>query len=297
MDINKYKIVLAVIDRGSLASICEEVGYTQSGLTQMMNSVERELGFNLFLRSNKGIQLTPEGEGALPYIRELVQVNEAAEQQFARIRGLETGRVRVGAYHSIACVWLPKILRNFRVLHPNIEVDVLEEHSAKQMERSIQRGQMDLCFVSKHSYHTFDWIDLRMDQYMAVLPACHPLASEGHLSPDMLANDTLFLCRSLDGIDPDLVYYLDNCHIPVKSRNFCNSDNTILAMVEEGLGVSILPKLALEEFWHGQRNIAVLPLYPQGYRRLGIGVNGKKKMSLATKEFIQCTKSTLSQLP
>lgn len=296
MDIKKYEIVLNVIDRGSFVGICEEMGYTQSGITQMMNSVERELGFNIFLRSNKGIRLTAEGEEVLPYLRELVGMNARMEQRFGLIRGAEIGKVRVGTYHTIACAWLPQILREFRKRCPNIEVDILEEHSAKQLERSAQEGRIDLCFTSLHDYHTFDWIDLKMDPYCAILPKGHPLAEREYLGPEALMGDDFFMCRSLDGMDPDIIGYLKQCNVPLKTQFFSNSDYTILSMVEAGLGVSILPKLFLDESIVNTREIVVRDLYPQGCRRLGIGVRSLKNVSPAAQRFIQCTKDVLAKI-
>ena len=72
MDIKKYEVLLAVVDKGSFIKAASELGYTQSGITYMMNSLEKECGFPLLQRSNKGVILTLEGERQLPEIRQLV---------------------------------------------------------------------------------------------------------------------------------------------------------------------------------------------------------------------------------
>ena len=72
MDIKKYEVLLSTLDKGCFAKACEDLGYTQPAITHMMKSMEREIGFPLLKRSNKGIQLTSEGREVLPLIRELV---------------------------------------------------------------------------------------------------------------------------------------------------------------------------------------------------------------------------------
>lgn len=127
MDIKKYEVLLNVIDRGSLVRACEDSGYTQSGITHMMNSLEQEVGFPILLRTNKGVQITPAGEQVLSAIRELVHMNERLEQEFNLIRGLETGKLRIGCYPTVACSWMPKLLRVFRERYPNIQIELIED--------------------------------------------------------------------------------------------------------------------------------------------------------------------------
>lgn len=79
LDIKKYEVLLAVVDRGSFIKAASDLGYTQSGITYMMNSLEKECGFPLLSRSNKGVALTLEGERLLPEIRQLVQLNKRLE--------------------------------------------------------------------------------------------------------------------------------------------------------------------------------------------------------------------------
>ena len=76
LDIKKYEVLLSTLDKGCFAKACEDLGYTQPAITHMMKSMEREIGFPLLKRSNKGIQLTSEGREVLPLIRELVAAND-----------------------------------------------------------------------------------------------------------------------------------------------------------------------------------------------------------------------------
>lgn len=94
MDIKKYEVLLSTLDKGCFAKACEDLGYTQPAITHMMKSMEREIGFPLLKRSNKGIQLTSEGREVLPLIRELVAANDRLNKYYDMLRGVETGSVR-----------------------------------------------------------------------------------------------------------------------------------------------------------------------------------------------------------
>ena len=103
MDIKKYEVLLNALDKGVFAHACEDLGYTQQGITHMMKSTEQEIGFSLLKRNNRGIQLTQEGEAVLSLIRELVKVNDRLNQKYASLRGVESGKVRVSSFPTVAC--------------------------------------------------------------------------------------------------------------------------------------------------------------------------------------------------
>ena len=86
MDTKKTKALLLALERGSLTAAAEELGYTQSGLTHMMNSLEDELGIRLLIRSKGGVKLSPAGEILLPRLRELTACAEELEREIEVLR-------------------------------------------------------------------------------------------------------------------------------------------------------------------------------------------------------------------
>ena len=86
MDTKKTKALLLALERGSLTAAAEELGYTQSGLTHMMNSLEDELGIRLLVRSKGGVKLSPAGEILLPRLRELTACAEELEREIEVLR-------------------------------------------------------------------------------------------------------------------------------------------------------------------------------------------------------------------
>ncbi|MDL2234838.1 LysR family transcriptional regulator, partial [Christensenellaceae bacterium OttesenSCG-928-L17] len=130
MDTKKYEVLLCAADEGSFLRAGERLGYTQSGITQMMNSLEREIGFPLLLRGNKGVMLSEDGKRLAPLMREMVQMQARMEQECAQVRGVETGNVRIGSFSSMSMNLMPEIISLFQKEHPNVSVELQETGNA-----------------------------------------------------------------------------------------------------------------------------------------------------------------------
>ena len=120
MEAVKCEAFLAAAELGSLTATAELLGYTQSGVTRMIGTLEEELGFPLFLRSKKGVQLTENGKLMLPLLREVVRAHHNAEQLSAEIGGVSKGSLTIGCYYSISALWMPEILTAFRARYPGV---------------------------------------------------------------------------------------------------------------------------------------------------------------------------------
>ncbi|WP_371380491.1 LysR family transcriptional regulator [Sporomusa aerivorans] len=294
MDIKKYEVLLHTIDKGSFLRACEDLGYTQSGITHMMNNLENEIGFPLLQRSNKGVQLTPEGKKVLPTIRELVNFNNKLNQEIDLIKGLETGKVRIGSFVTVACAWLPRVIQTFQGKYPGIQIELFEENSIWRLEEWLQEGFIDICFFSKQPYHTFEWIDLKKDPYLAVVPSKHPLAKQEQVPVEAFVEESFLMFRSLDGPDRDISSYFKRIGIPLKSKYSCSSDFSVVFMIEHNLGISMMPELILEKIIRNYSiNVVTKPLFPPLYRQLGLAVRSFQNISPAMERFIKCTKDVL----
>ena len=105
MDSKKLEILMTAVDLGSLSKAAEVVGYTQSGLTHLVDSLEREIGMTLVQRDHSGIALTEEGKALMPAIREFLRANARLENQISAITEKSAQTIRVAAYASIAMRW------------------------------------------------------------------------------------------------------------------------------------------------------------------------------------------------
>ena len=289
MNIRKYEAFVRAVELGSLSKAAEQLGYTQSGISHMMQSLEDEVGFPLMVRTSTGIQPNSEGEQLLPVIHQLLNTSESLEQHIAKIKGIDTGRIRIAAYPSVAAYWLPAIIRGFQKDYPNVEIQITEMGSGA-IDSIMAARQAELCIYAGGEGKEFEWIPLCRDRMMALLPPGHPLAGCEALPLEELAGEEFIM--PMPDYDGEVRFILDKLnHWPHILFSAC-SDYTIINMVTEGLGVSILPELLLKNYNH--RAVA-MPIEPAQDRILGIGVPQLKSVSPVTRNFMRYVEQYVSE--
>ena len=125
MDDTTLRALFTVIQCGSFSKAAAQLGYTQSGITHMMNRLETELGCRLFQRTSHGVHLSKAGEHLLPYMQDVLAACDTLRQEASGSSEASSRVLRVGCYGSIARGWMPQVLPAFRRLHPEIRVEVL----------------------------------------------------------------------------------------------------------------------------------------------------------------------------
>lgn len=290
MNLRKLEVFVRSVDLSSLSKAGEELGYTQSGISHMIKNLENEIGFPLLIRSPTGIQPNREGKMLLPAIREMLAGQETLSQIIASIRGLETGRITIGSFSSVAIHWLPGILQQYERIHPNIQIHIMEG-GVDEIEQKLLDAQLDLCFFARGIRKGFDWLPISDDPLMAVVPKNHPLADAQHF-PIHAFSDEWFIAPSR-GFDYDVHRVLDRLSHKPKIKITSQNDYIIISMVSQGLGVSILPKLILNGF---EDQVACVPLKPKFVRELGIGVRCLETASPACRNFIEFARSYLNDI-
>ncbi|MBQ2739575.1 MAG: LysR family transcriptional regulator [Oscillibacter sp.] len=281
MNIRKIEAFVRAVELGSLSKAAEELGYTQSGISHMMQSLEEEVGFPLMVRTSAGIKPNNEGQMLLPVIRELLSASESLEQHIARIKGVDSGRIRIACYASIAAYWLPGIIAAFRKDYPNVEVEIIEAGS-RQIERMVEERQVDLCIYSGGAGRGYEWTPLKTDRMLVLVEPGHPLAKGKSVSHEQLAREQFIAPMQL--YDGEVYDILSTFPVqPTTAFSAC-SDYAIINMVGMGLGVSILPELLVKNYSGGT---AALELDPPVSRTLGMGVPQLKAVSPVTKCFMK----------
>lgn len=111
----------------------------------MINALEEEVGFPLFIRTKKGVSPTENGKAMIPAFREIVRAHNHALEIGADIRGILSGALTIGSYYSISAMWLPPILKGFRQLYPNVRID-MKEGGNREMTRWLNEMSVDCCF-------------------------------------------------------------------------------------------------------------------------------------------------------
>lgn len=278
----RYIAFLKVIEIGSFTKAAELLGYTQPALSQMVAALEKELSIKLLYRSRYGIRLTPEGERLYPSIQGAVLQYEAMRQRADEIRGLDSGVVRVGTVSSVSCHWLPGVIRAFWEEHPNIQI-VLHQGDYTSIPEWVRTGAVDFGFVNPHAVKGMETIAVKSGEFRAVLPQGHPLASREVLCLEELADEPFLLLE--EGVYSEPLEAFQAAGISPRIKLRVHDDYSILSMVEQGLGVSILTELVLHKTNY---RIAAVPIDPPIIRKMSIVTKDQHTLSLASKAFIRC---------
>lgn len=277
---HRYKAFLKVVEVGSFTKAAELLGYTQPALSQMMTSLERELSMKLLYRSRYGIRLTPEGERLYPTIENAVLQYDAMRRSADEISGLETGIVRIGTVSSVSAHWLPQVIRAFWEKYPNVQI-VLHQGDYSSIQEWIRTGAVDFGFVNPHAVKGLETMAVKSGQFRAVMPAGHPLAERECVTLEELGREPFLLVESGSYSEVEEAFAAAGTAPNIRLR--VHDDYSLLSMVEQGMGVSVLTELVLRKTAY---NVSVLPLDPPVIRTLAIVTKDRRTLPLAARVFI-----------
>lgn len=291
MDTKKLKALLTAIQKGSLSAAAEELGYTQSGLTHMMNSLEEEFGVSIITRGKSGVQLSPAGRQLLGDISAVVRASENLERSLRDLKDRSTQTIRIGSYSSITRTWLPAILANYKYSSPDTGLSLSMQDITRQYE-AVKNDELDCAIVSYQPslMAGLSWTFLRDDELVAILPPSFKFSGDTFPVSEYAGKE--FLMPSC-GFDLDIMPIFEKQPALPDFHRTNMDDAAIVSMVAHGLGVSIMSRLIMQVMTDPVRT---LPLAPAAYRRLGIIVKEKRKTEQAIQNFIQTAKNTLKTL-
>ncbi|GGF97408.1 LysR family transcriptional regulator [Paenibacillus abyssi] len=288
MSIAKYEIFSTVIEMGSLTKAAETLHLTQSGVSHAISSLESELGFPLLTRSRSGISLTADGQRILKYIREIIQKNEQIKQEANNIKGLESGTIRIGTFPSVSIQWLPGILKQFQMLYPSIAIKLMEGNYL-EVEQWISRGEVDFGFISLPTVDSFETIPLKKDRMLCIVAKDHSLSQKTSIKLEEIT-DELFIMPK-DGCDHDVKRIFKENRIEPKIRFEIALDQAIIAMVQNGLGVSILPEMILTG---AADQVHMLTIEQESSRSIALASTSFKNSSPASIKFLDCVRKWIA---
>ncbi len=289
MESSKFYALLKAVEYGSLTKAADELGYTQAGLTHMMNRLEKEIGLTLLQRNKSGVTLTANGQDLLSLIEDFTEKGLALENAITKIKSGNDKIIRIAAYASITSHWLPEIISNFKKDFPNIDFE-LQVAGFDEISQSVTNGNVDLGFTSLQPNMQGEWIALKDDPLYAVLPIEYDDGNEKvHIS---IFNNKSFFMPTY-GFDYDIMRTLDENGVHPLINRTALDDTAVVSMVSHSLGLSILPKLVLKGM-HGR--FTAKEIEPTSHRELGILIRNRNTLSPAVHKFISYCKQTVKDL-
>ena len=231
MDVEKLKALKIIVDTGSITRAAARLGYSQPGLTGMLNRLEQEIGYPLLHRGSGGVTLTEAGQSLMPYIDRLLRDNHALERAINAHRPEERRILRIGSYTSISRSWLPRILKGFGQQHPDVEFTV-KDGSCMDIEQWLTDGVIDVGLLSNCFTARLDFHPLFRDPYYAVLPPEE--APTETFSISAFQGRTFFIPSN--GVDTEVLRILERSGVTPRFSLIATEDSAVIKMVEQGLG-------------------------------------------------------------
>ena len=276
----RYRTLIEVVRLGSLTKAAEKTGYTQSGITHLLNSIEAEWGVTFVARNRNGVSLTSDGERLLPFVQDLVAAEEALHEQIDACKGLETGLVRIGSFSSVSTHALPRIIGSFRADYPGIDFEILHG-TYSDIETWLHEGRVDLGFLVDPVDAKFESRFFFRDKIVAVLPEHFDGPTDCPLPLSEFEKHPFIMIEEGDG--NRFRSYFRAYGIRPRIDYSVREDAVAVAMVESGLGISLDYELSL---LRAPYRVVTTDLEHPAYREIRIAWNRRRKPSPIVRTFL-----------
>ncbi|WP_260564621.1 LysR family transcriptional regulator [Bacillus pumilus] len=279
----QYKVFLTVVECGSFTKAGEKLGLTQSGVSHNIAKLESELGVVLLRRNRNGLSLTDAGERVMPHIRQIIHHAALLEQKAALIQGMEVGIIKIGTFSSFSSKMLPQLIHRFTKVYPNIQVE-LYEGGYEEIEEWIASGTVDVGFLTQPS-RELETIPLFQDELVVLMQEDHRFHTKKVIEVDSLHDESFIMPKA--GCDLLIKKLLKERGVKPQVLFEIGDNNTLISMVQEGLGVTIIPTLILPP---QMSHTKVIPLETNVYREINLAFKSFKAASPSAKRRIEVVK-------
>ena len=256
----------AVATTGSFSAAGRELGCTQPAVSQQMKALEASVGTPLLVRSGREMRLTQAGQTLVRHAAGILAGLTAAEEEVAAIAGLRAGRVRLVSFPSGSSTLVPTALAALRAEHPGTRVS-LEEAEPPQSVRLLREGDCDLALAFRYEGarggQEGEWDDLVVrpllsDRLVALVPERHRLAHAPSVAIGDLAREPWIAgCPRCRG---QLVEVCESAGFTPRIDFATDDYPAVVGLVGAGLGVAVLPQLAIESVRpRGARTVTLEP--------------------------------------
>ncbi len=280
MAISKYGIFLDVVKFQSLSQAAYYNNYTVPAVSQIIKTLEKDLGFTLLNRSHAGVSLTADGERLYPYIEKIAKAENTLIEEASKLLSLESGTIRIGTFSSVSYNLLVPMIRDFKQLYPQIHIE-MQHGDNLSIEKMLNRGIVELGIIDLPASPNVTAYPILKDQFMAVLPKDHPYAGAESVPLDIYEQYPVILFD--EDTNKEAAGVLRKNKIRTKVEYVSADDQTILSMIEEGMCIGFMGKMIVRRTNY---NIAIVPTYPPCYREIALIVKNPDELSLAMRCFL-----------
>jgi DNA-binding transcriptional LysR family regulator len=290
MKLSQLRILVAIADYENFSEAALHLEMSQSAVSHAIATLEDHLGVVLVLRGRHGARLTPVGQQIVSHAREMIQRADAITKAAELARGLTGGQVRIASFRSIATHVLPSVIAKFHQRFPAIAVSLTEHDDTPHVDAALRDGEADIGFTFMPTSADLESWEVLRDEFIVLLPTTF-VASGVQLTWDELAAQSLIM-PPVDHVMMQQVY--DHAHAFGCSLNVAyevGTDAAIVSLVAQGLGATILPRLAAEPI---PSNVQVYSLPVPLARVIGVAVLADALHSPAVYAFLEILKGSIA---
>ena len=267
LNLTRLRVLSEVVNRGSFSAAADALAYTQSAVSQAISRLEAETGAALVVRDRRGVRPTPAGATLLEHADAIFASVQAAEDELAAVLGIRGGRLRVASFPSAGATLMPQAVAFFRARHPEVALS-LAEGEPEEIAPRLRAGEFDLALlfefrgVKDPGTGGLSLTTLLEDPMHVALPADHPLANQPQLTlAELRGEDWVQTSAS----SPCARHVVRSCVAAGFEPNVTfESDDyeTVQGLVAAGVGVALIPRLALTRLHPGIVVRALTPRSP-----------------------------------
>lgn len=278
METFKIKAILSAVKHKSLSKAAEEFSYTPSAFSHILTNFEDELGIKLFERSSKGVVLSEDGEKLYEAFRDIERAENKMWRVIADIKGTKDSTLHIASFSSMSRQVVSGVVKRFKKEYPHIKLNLSVADNVKGW---IEQGKADIVFADSGSFGNSEWLPLFEDEYCVVAPK-GLLKDKTEITRDELYGYSYIYT---EGFNTEK--YIDTNKFKEITDFYSEDDLSILNMVKDGFGLSILPGLVIKG---SENQVDVLKLEPKFTRTMGVAFNRQRVEELGLMKFVKSIK-------
>jgi DNA-binding transcriptional LysR family regulator len=243
--LSQLKALVTVAETGSFSEAALRINVSQSTVSHSIAAMEDALGVVLIHRGRQKATLTPVGDRICTQAQQVLSLIDDMGREAACARGVEGGQVRIAAFRSMASEILPEAIAQLHQRYPTVQILISEFDNSRELTAIMRAGKADLAIADLIQEDDFETFALMEDPFIALLPPGDIHAMLGtQLTWNDLRSQPLIVssgdcCRVVRSL-------LQQCQPPIKIAYLIANDSTAVSMTRQGLGISIMPKLAAQ---------------------------------------------------
>ena len=242
LKLSQLRALLAVAEHGNFSEAALQLDVTQSTISHAIATLEAELGVVLFNRGRHGAKLTPLGERITEDAQQVKRLLESILMAADQEKGLQGGTVRIAAFRSIATHVLSGAIARLHQRYPSIQISLIELDAVYQLKQALVQGRADICVAEMLPGEEFESIHIFDDEYIALLPP-HDGLRDAQLTLEELSKYPL-ISSSHGACSVRIHEQLKQLDRTLEVTYRIRHDSSITSMVQQGLGIALMPELA-----------------------------------------------------